>query len=279
MAKLGEPYQKHLWHRPGPRGRTFERAEYRYTDGASDFTFVLFNGRVWRMERHDPITLPQLPLIFATIFRFYFLRLAVFFGCVGVFINLFRGEMLDKSLHFYLLTPVRREALLAGKYLAGLLATTVIFTASVALQWEAMLWQFDHATVSAYLAGPAAAHLLPYLGVTVLACAAYGGIFLCAGLLFRNPIVPVVAILLWESANLFLPPALQKLGVIYYLQSLCPLAAPPDSNMPAALTRLIFGAPSAPPLVALACLILFTVAVLVFSGVQSRKLEINYSTD
>ena len=66
----------------------------------------------------------------------------MFFGCVGIFTNLFRGEMLDKSLHFYLLTPVRREILLAGKYLAGLLATVVIFTASVALQWEAMLWQF-----------------------------------------------------------------------------------------------------------------------------------------
>ena len=73
------------------------------------------------IERSDPETLPSNLLIFATIFRFYFLRLAVFFGCVGIFTNLFRGEMLDKSLHFYLLTPVRREILLAGKYLAGLL--------------------------------------------------------------------------------------------------------------------------------------------------------------
>src|SRR5260370_41766041 len=40
--------------------------------------------------------------IFAGIFQFYYLRIAVFFGCVGIFMNLFRGEMVDKSLHYYL---------------------------------------------------------------------------------------------------------------------------------------------------------------------------------
>jgi len=279
LEQLGEPYQQHTWRHPIEGGRVNERGFYRYTDGKSDFTFHFNNGRVRGIERSDPETLPQNFLIFATIFRFYFLRLAVFFGCVGIFTNLFRGEMLDKSLHFYLLTPVRREILLAGKYLAGLLAAMVIFTASAALQWEALLWQFDHQTVADYFADPSSAHLLSYLGVTVLACAAYGSIFLCAGLLFRNPIVPAAIILLWESANLFLPATLQKLGVIYYLQSLCPLAAAPDSNMPVPLTRLISATTPASASMALVVLILFTLGVLVFSGVRSRKLEINYSTD
>ena len=279
VAKLGEPYEQHVWRHRADRGRFFEHDIYRYTDGKSDFTFHFFNGILRRIERSEPQTLPENLLVFATIFRFYFLRLAVFFGCVGIFTNLFRGEMLDKSLHFYLLTPVRREVLLAGKFLAGLLAVVVIFTASVALQWEAMLWQFPHDAVAAYFAGPAAAHPPTYLGVTTLACAAYGSVFLCAGLLFRNPIVPAAVVLLWESANLFLPATLQKLGIIYYLQSLCPLAAAPDSSMPAALTLLISSAPAASAPVALICLILFTLAVLAYSAVRARKLEINYSTD
>jgi ABC-type transport system involved in multi-copper enzyme maturation permease subunit len=279
LANLGEPYQQRTWRHPLEGGRFNERGFYRYTDGKSDFTFHFFNGRVRFIERSDPETLPQVILVFATIFRFYFLRLAVFFGCVGIFTNLFRGEMLDKSLHFYLLTPVRREILLAGKYLAGLLATVVIFTASAALQWEAMLWQFPHDAVADYFAGPMAAHLLPYLGVTVLACAAYGSVFLCAGLLFRNPIVPAAVVLLWESANLFLPATLQKLGIIYYLQSLCPLAAAPDSSMPVPLTRLISSMPSTTAPTALACLVLFTLVVSAYSAIRSRTLEINYSTD
>lgn len=279
IGQLGEPYQQRTWRHRIEGGRVNERGFYRYTDGRSDFTFHFSNGRVRFIERSDPETVRQQLLIFATEFRFYFLRLAVFFGCVGIFTNLIRGEMLDKSLHFYLLTPVRREFLLAGKYLAGLLATVVIFTASAALQWKAMLWQFDHQAVAVYFASPSAAHLLPYLGVTGLACPAYGSVFLCAGLLFRNPIVPAAVVLLWESANLFLPATLQKLGVIYYLQSLCPLAATPDSSMPVPLTLLISATPSESAPVALACLILFTLAVLVFSGIRSRKLEINYSTD
>jgi hypothetical protein len=279
LEQLGEPYQRRNWNHPVEGGRVNERGFYRYTDGRSDFTFHFNNGRVREIERSDPETVPQQLLIFATIFRFYFLRLAVFFGCVGIFTNLFRGEMLDKSLHFYLLTPVRREIRLAGKYLAGLLATIVIFTASATLQWMAMLWQFNHDEVAGYFSDPTAAHLLPYLGVTVLACATYGSVFLCAGLLFRNPIVPATIILLWESANLFLPAALQKMGLIYYLQSLCPLAAAPDNSMPVPLTLLISSTPSASVPMALVVLILFTLAVLVYSGVRSKRLEINYSTD
>ena len=44
---------------------------------------------------------------------------------MGIFSNLFRGEMLEKTLHYYFLTPMRREMLVAGKYLAGLIVGTI----------------------------------------------------------------------------------------------------------------------------------------------------------
>ena len=78
--------------------------------------------------------------IFAAVFQFFFLRLAVFFGCVGIFINLFRGEVVEKSLHYYFLAPLRREILVVGKFLSGLLAATVIFGASALLQFVALYW-------------------------------------------------------------------------------------------------------------------------------------------
>ena len=58
-------------------------------------------------------------MVFAAMFQFFYLRAAIFFGCMGIFSNLFRGEMLEKTLHYYYLTPMRRELLVAGKYLAG----------------------------------------------------------------------------------------------------------------------------------------------------------------
>lgn len=279
VARLGEPYARRGGQFRMEGGRSSSRALYWYTDGKSDFALRFVDGVLTRINRTDPDTIADDTFLFATIYQFYFLRLAIFFGCLGVFMNLFRGEMLDKSLHFYLLTPVRRETLLAGKYLAGLIATVVIFTTSTALQFPAMLAQFDHATTAAYYAGPGWNHFFAYLGVTILACVGYGSIFLAAGLFFRNPIIPAAVILFWESANLFLPPALKHLSLTFYLQSLCPGAPPTDPNMPLSLTLLIsITQPTSAP-VAVIGVIAFTVLVLGLSAYRAHRLEINYATD
>src|SRR5262245_55606790 len=72
-------------------------------------------------------------LVYAGIFHFFYLRLGIFFGCMGVFSNLFRGEMLEKTLHYYFMTPVRREVLVIGKYLSGLIVASILFSGSAAL--------------------------------------------------------------------------------------------------------------------------------------------------
>jgi hypothetical protein len=277
VEKAGEPYFQRSGRvrTEGVRGDTLAR----YTDGQSDFSVLFENGKVKHVGRIDPESLSQGSLIFATSFQTYFLRLAVFFGCVGIFINLFRGEMLDKSLHFYLLTPIRREVLMAGKYLAGLLATMVIFTTSAGLQLMLMLWRFDHASVAEYLAGPGPGQILSYLAVTALACVGYGSVFLAAGMFFRNPIIPTVIVLLWESVNVFLPAILRKVSLIFYLQSLCPVVAPPDVKLPVAWRLLISTVEPATPLAAVSGIVILTLLVLVGSGIRARKLEINYGAD
>src|SRR5215831_14572539 len=55
--------------------------------------------------------------ILAGIFQLFYLRLGIFFGCLGLFTWLFRGEVVEKSLHYYFLAPLRREVLVAGKFL------------------------------------------------------------------------------------------------------------------------------------------------------------------
>src|SRR5262249_11355169 len=143
----------------------------------------------------------------------------------------FRGEMLDKSLHFYLLTPIRREVLMLGKYIAGLSATTVIFSISTFLQLFALSWHFDRSEIAEYLAGPGWGHVGAYIGVTAAACLGYGSVFLASGLMFKNPIVPASVVLMWEGLNIFLPAALKKISVIFYLESMCPVVAPPDESL------------------------------------------------
>ena len=59
--------------------------------------------------------------IYSVVFQTFILRAVIFFGCVATFTNLFRGEVLDRSLHYYFLASVRREVLVVGKYLSGLI--------------------------------------------------------------------------------------------------------------------------------------------------------------
>jgi ABC-type transport system involved in multi-copper enzyme maturation permease subunit len=279
VQALGEPYGKRSERRRIGPDRLAERDVYRYTDGEGDFRLFFNDGRLRGINRTDPGTLAENRLVFASIFQFYYLRLAIFFGCVGIFMNLIRGEMLDKSLHFYLLTPLPREVILAGKYLAALVATLGIFVTSTALQLVMMLGQFDRPEIAAYLHGSGWAEIGAYLGVTALACLGYGTIFLVAGLLFRNPIVPAAVVLVWESINLFVPIALKQISVIYYLQSLCPVAPPADATLPAALNALISTGEPATAAVAMGVLVALSALGFVLAGRLARNLEINYSTD
>ena len=57
----------------------------------------------------------------------------MYFGCVGIFTYLFRGEVVERTLHYYFLSPVRREVLMAGKYFAGLITAVFFFCGSIAL--------------------------------------------------------------------------------------------------------------------------------------------------
>ena len=277
LSILGEPYQRDTF-RFGRRQMNAYTVLH-YTDGDSDYSFGIVNGVVGRINHQDRCNVQKDSAIFATVFQFFYLRLAVFFGCVGIFMNLFRGEMLDKSLHFYLLSPMRREVLLAGKYLAGLFAAVVIFTLGTALQIAALSWHFEPGQVAAYMHATGWSDILSYLGVTALACAGYGSIFLAAGLVFKNPIIPATGVMLWEGINLFLPGVLKKISVIYYLQALCPTVAAPESDINPLLRLLISSAEPPAAWLALTGLAIVTLAVLAVAGLRARRLEINYGTE
>jgi hypothetical protein len=208
-------------------------------------------------------------VLFAGIFRTLFLRLFIFFGCVGIFMNLFRGDVLEKTLHYYFLAPVRREVLAVGKYVSGVMTAFVLFGLSTGLSF--VLFYIPQGSLEFkqfFFSGPGIGHLTAYLGVVLLACVGYGSVFLLMGLLFRNPIIPAVVILGWESINFLLPSTLKKISVVYYLDSLCPVPIPPGP-----ITLL---ADPAPFWVAVPGLLILTAVVLLLSGLRLRTMEISY---
>jgi ABC-type transport system involved in multi-copper enzyme maturation permease subunit len=216
--------------------------------------------------------------IFAGVFQLFYLRLAVFFGCLGLFMNLFRGEVLDKSLHFYFLAPIRREVLMAGKFLTGLIVAIATFCLSIVLQFIALYAHYDWGTMQEYLfRGHGLWHLAAYVGVTALACVGYGSVFLAAGIFMRNPIIPAATILVWEAANPFLPALLQKFSIIYYLKSLCPIDVASDLGPPWSLFTVT--AEPISPAIAIPGLFLVAASVVLWAGRRIRTMEISYGSE
>ncbi len=253
---------------------------YHYSDGNNDLFVNLADGKVVGINIHEAYHLPEDSVVFAGVFQIFYLRLAIFFGCLGIFMNLFRGEILDKSLHFYFLAPIRREVLMLGKFLAGLLATCVIFVTSELLQIIVFTWSFSPNARNLYLyQNHGFAQAAAYLGVTALACLGYGAFFLAAGMLFKNPILPATAILVWEAANPFLPALLKKFSVIYYLKSLCPVDIPSPPGTPPLLSLLVSNPDPVSTPVAILGIVIVGLLVLYASGAQVRRMEINYTSE
>ena len=210
--------------------------------------------------------------VYAAVYGGLILRTLVFFGCAWVFMNLFRGEVVDRSLHYYFLSPVRREVLVAGKYLSGLIATILLFSIATVGSMLILYFGIFPSESSAYFFGGAGAgHLLAYLGVTILACIGYGAVFLLIGLFFRNPIIPGLLLYGWEWINFLLPPGLKKMSVIHYLQSLVPV---PMSEGPFAVL-----AEPTPAWISVPSLLVFTAVVLFLASLHIRRMEISYAGD
>jgi len=210
--------------------------------------------------------------IYAVFYHGLILRTVIFFGCAWIFMNLFRGELVDRSLHYYFLSSVRREVLVVGKYISGLVTSILLFTGTTIVSMLLLyLPLFYSESIRFFSGGQGLKHLVTYASITILACVGYGAFFTVVGLFVRNPIIPALVLYGWEWINFLLPPLLKKISVVHYLKSLMPV---PMSEGPFAVV-----AEPTPAWLAIPGLILVTAIVLVISGYRIRKMEISYGSD
>jgi ABC-type transport system involved in multi-copper enzyme maturation permease subunit len=225
---------------------------------------------LFRTPTDDTGSFGGLSIAYAAIYGGLILRTLVFFGCAWVFMNLFRGEVVDRSLHYYFLAPVRREVLVVGKYLSGLIATVALFSITTLASMLILYFSLFPSESARYFAGGAGGgQMLAYLGVTILACIGYGAVFLLVGLFFRNPIIPGLLLYGWEWINFLLPPLLKKISVIHYLHSLVPVPLPEGPF--AVLVE------PTPAWISVPSLLLFTGVVLFLASLHIRRMEISYA--
>jgi len=228
-----------------------------------------------RRSRHLGDGMREDVVVLAAIFQFYYLRLAIFFGCLGIFTRLIRGEMVERSLHYYLLAPVRRELLVIAKFVAGVITSVMVFGTAVFLATAFMYLHFGQQGMQFLTEGAGAYHLKAYLGITVLACLGYGAVFLALSMVFKNPIVPAIVFFGWEAINPVVSPLMQKLSITFYLRHLSPVDVPAQGLF--ALLTVV--TEPVPAWAASLGVVALTTAVLLLACYRVRKLEISYTTE
>jgi ABC-type transport system involved in multi-copper enzyme maturation permease subunit len=232
---------------------------------------VVITGHALHDTRCD---LEEETLILAGIVQGYYVRLGIFFGCLWIFMRLVRGEVADRTLHYWFLAPLRRETLIVGKFLAAVMATVLVFGAGVVTSFALMYAHFP-AGRDFVANGPGLGHFQAYLLVTALACAGYGAVFLAFSLIFKNPIVPAVIVLMWEGINGVLPVWLKRFSVTFYLKPLFPVELPVEGI--SGLFTVV--AEPVPAWLAVSGLLVFAALVVLFACWRMRRLEVSYSTD
>jgi hypothetical protein len=236
---------------------------------------LLLVHNIFDRRNIDPAQIENDTLVLAGIIQLYYFRLGIFFACMGIFTWLFRGEMVQRTLHYQCLAPVRKEVLVIGKFLAGAIISIALFETAVFACFCLTYSRFGSAGRSYVFDGPGIGQLGSYLLATALACLGYGAVFLTLSLLFKNPIIPGAMLLGWETIAPIFPSWAQRLSVTFYLKHLCPVNLPIEGPM--AIFTIV--AEPVSPFIAVLGLLCLTVAILVLSCFLIHRLEITYTAE
>jgi ABC-type transport system involved in multi-copper enzyme maturation permease subunit len=223
----------------------------------------------------NPSQLEDDTFVLAGIVQLYYLRLGIFFACMGIFTWLFRGEMVERTLHYQFLVPVKKEVLIVGKFLAGAVISIALFETAVLACFFLTYSRLGPAGRSYVFDGPGLGQLGGYLLVTALACLGYGAVFLALSLLFKNPIIPGAMLMGWEAVAPIFPAWAQRLSVTFYLKHLCPVKLPIEGPM--AIFTIV--AEPVSPFIAVFGLLCLTVAILILSCFLIHRLEVTYTAE
>ena len=179
------------------------------------------------------------PVIFGGMIWLLYLRFVV--PVLGAFYgtSLISDEVEDRTITYLFTRPIRRGAVIIGKYLAYLACTILVVLPSVTAVYLLIT------PLAGGSIGATFPQLLTDLGLLALGLAVYGAVFALIGALVPRPLVAgLILIFGWEQVALVVPGYLRRFTVAHYLQALVPHAMPQDSTVAAIQT--LFSEPPSP---------------------------------
>src|SRR5215210_7971309 len=201
------------------------------------------------------------PAIFGLMIWVFYLRFTV--PVLGVFYgtSLMADEVEDKTITYLFTRPIRRGAVLLGKYLAYVACTVFVVLPSVMLVYLLVV-PLQGSLGGSFL------DLVKDLSLLALGLAVYGALFAFVGAKFKRPLlIGLVFIFGWEQAALAFPGYLKKFTVAYYLQGMVPHAMPND-NVISLIQGIFRESPSLPE-----SLLWLSVILLVFLWAAAANVE------
>jgi ABC-2 type transport system permease protein len=162
------------------------------------------------------------PAIFGGMIWILYLRIIV--PLLGVFYGtaLIADEVEDKTITYLFTRPIRRGAVLLGKYLAYLAVTGFVVLPSVVLVYVLV------APIGSNL-GASFIPVLKDLALLAIGLAVYGAAFAFVGAQFKRPILLGLFFAFgWEQIALLVPGYLRRFTIAYYLQGPVPHAMPQE---------------------------------------------------
>jgi ABC-type transport system involved in multi-copper enzyme maturation permease subunit len=172
-------------------------------------------------------------IIWVLFLRFIVPVLGVFYGT-----SLIADEVDDKTITYLFTRPLRRGAVLLGKYLAYLACTTLVVLPSVMIVYFLLVPFGDVAR--------SFPSLVTDLGLLAVGIAAYGALFTMIGAWMKRPlVVGLIFTFGWEQFAMLMPGYLRRFTLAYYLQALVPHAMPADDGVASLLQSVFSETPSA----------------------------------
>ncbi|HXH05165.1 MAG TPA: ABC transporter permease [Vicinamibacterales bacterium] len=174
-------------------------------------------------------------MIWVFYLRFIVPVLGAFYGTA-----LIADEVEEKTITYLFTRPVRRGAILLGKYFAYLAVTTFVVLPSLALVYVLVVPLGGHL-------GRAFPAFLTDLAVIALGLAVYGAFFAFVGARLKRPLLAGLFFVFgWEQAALAIPGYLRRVTIAWYLQALVPHAVPLQPSLAGLLQDLFRDYPRPP---------------------------------
>jgi ABC-type transport system involved in multi-copper enzyme maturation permease subunit len=149
--------------------------------------------------------------VFDTILWLLFLRFAVPVLGVWYGTSLIADEVDEKTITYLFVRPIRRGAVVAGKYLAYLACTSGVVLGAVVLVYVSTM---------AGTPLPPDAGLGAALVALMVGLAAYGAVFTFMGASLRRPLVlGLIFAFGWEQVALLVPGYLRRFTLAYHLEA------------------------------------------------------------